>query len=177
MGEDERRLFRDMLGDVTELKHGRVALRKPPTPPQPLQSRRDDALVVSSLLSDTPAMAEFETGNELVFARAGLQRSVLRRLRRGEFVVEAELDLHGATTPEARAALIDFLREATHRGLRCVRVVHGKGLGSPGKEPVLKRKTDHWLRRFDAVLAFCSARPADGGTGAVYVLLKRKPVR
>lgn len=182
MGDDDRHdpddapreRFHELVGDVTVLDHGKVPLRRPPPRPEPAQARRDELRVISSLLADTPSMSDFETGNELVFARPGVQRAVLRRLRRGEYTVEAELDLHGATVAVAQTALADFLHEAVERRLRCVRVVHGKGLRSPNKEPVLKHKTDRWLRRRDEVLAFCSARPHDGGTGAVYVLLKKK---
>jgi len=97
----------------------------------------------------------------------------LRRLRRGQFVVQAHLDLHGHTVPQAHVALAEFLREALERGARCVRVVHGKGLGSAHKLPVLKGKVGGWLRRHGDVLAFCPAPPHDGGGGAVYVLLRK----
>jgi len=117
--------------------------------------------------------ADLETGEELLFSRTGLQNRVLRRLRRGEYAIEAELDLHGLTRLEARQALSEFLHDCRARGCRCVRIIHGKGRGSQGKRPVLKQYVDHWLRQVDAVLAYCSAIPAHGGTGAIYVLLKR----
>ena len=105
--------------------------------------------------------------------RGGLQQRVLRKLRRGQFAIEAELDLHGYIVPEAREALAVFLRDAQLTGKRCVRIIHGKGLGAEGRLPVLKIKVNSWLRQKDQVLAFCSTRPQDGGTGAVYVLLKK----
>jgi DNA-nicking Smr family endonuclease len=97
---------------------------------------------------------------------------VLRKLRRGDWVIQDEIDLHGCRTDEARELLAGFLREAVKRGVRCVRIVHGKGLGSKDKQPVLKGKTRVWLAQRDEVIAFCQARPAEGGSGALVALLK-----
>ncbi len=175
--DDERDLFRESMSDVDTHNDNRVKPYRPNIDPRPRQTERDEREVVDNLLSDLPFMDEhaddMETGEELLFARAGLQRTVLRRLRRGDYIVEDELDLHGLTSDIAREDLNAFLRNAREHGSRCVRIIHGKGLRSPGKRSVLKSKTDKWLRQKDEVLAFCSARPADGGTGAVYVLLKR----
>ncbi len=171
--ETERDIFRDSMNDVDRHTHNRVKPYRPRPNPAPSQSKRDDRDVVDSLLSDYPSIDEMETGEELMFARPGLQRNVLRRLRRGDYIVEAELDLHGLTSEAARTDLNAFVRKARENGRRCVRIIHGKGLRSPDKRSVLKAKTDRWLRQKDEVLAFCSARPVDGGTGAVYVLLKR----
>ena len=102
-----------------------------------------------------------------------MQHAVVRKLRRGQFAVEAELDLHGFIVPQARTALDKFLRDARALGKRCVRVIHGKGRRSQGKLPVLKGKVNAWLRQKDDVMAFCTAVPRDGGAGAVYVLLRR----
>ena len=124
------------------------------------------------MLADPYALPNVQPGDVLEFSRPGLQRSVMRRLRRGEYRVAADLDLHGLTLTEARKALGVFLKEARQERAGCVRIVHGKGLGSQGRTPVLKSLIHGWLPRQDAVLAFCSARPADGGTGAVYVLLR-----
>jgi DNA-nicking Smr family endonuclease len=96
----------------------------------------------------------------------------VRKLRRGHWVIQSQLDLHGLRTDEARVALGEFLRGAVKRGMRCVRVIHGKGLGSVNKEPVLKNKVRNWLVQKDEILAFCQARAADGGAGALIVLLK-----
>jgi len=139
----------------------------------PEQTRRDQREVINSLLSDEYDSAEIETGEELLHVRPGLQQTVIRKLRRGQYAIEAELDLHGATVTQAREAVDEFLGAARERGKRCVRIIHGKGHSSVGKMPVLKGKVNSWLRQKDEVLAFCSARPNDGGTGAVYVLLKR----
>lgn len=112
-------------------------------------------------------------GDVLVFAGPGVQRRTIERLRRGRFPVEADLDLHGRTVTDAVAVLSRFIEDACRRGRRCIRIVHGKGFGSPHGRPIMKANVDRWLRNRPEVLAFCSALPPDGGTGAVYVLLRR----
>ena len=114
---------------------------------------------------------EVESGDELSFRRPGVQDGVMRKLRRGQYRLEAEIDLHGLTLPEAKQGLREFLAQALLRQLRCIRIVHGKGLRSGPRGPVLKNAVNLVLQRTDAVVAFCSARQVDGGTGAVYVLL------
>lgn len=179
MSEDEREkdnstAFLEAFADVRPLAHNRMT----PTPtrprPSPQKTLEDNQAVMDSLLSDEADTSEIETGEELLYRRPGIQMSVMKRLRTGKIALEAELDLHGLRVDEARAALADFLSAAQHRGLRCVRVIHGKGHSSEGRVPVLKGKVNGWLRQWDAVLAFCSAQPAHGGTGAVYVLLRRR---
>jgi len=170
---DDPELFRKAAQGARPLKQDRRGPHRTRRKPVPQQRMRDEQDVVASLLSDE-FQPDLETGEELLFVRGGLQQRVLRKFRRGQYTIEAELDLHGYTVPEAREALSRFLRDATLAGKRCVRVIHGKGLGAIGKLPVLKVKVNGWLRQKDAVLAFCSARPQDGGTGAVYVLLKKE---
>lgn len=170
---DDDSLFRKAAKGARKLKQDRIAPHKPRRKPIPQQRRQDDADVLHSLLSDEYDAAELETGEELLYTRPGVQQRVLRRFRRGQYAIEAELDLHGRVVAEARELVSDFLRQAQVSGKRVVRIIHGKGLSSEGKMPVLKGKVNSWLRQKDAVLAFCSARPNDGGTGAVYVLLKR----
>jgi DNA-nicking Smr family endonuclease len=119
----------------------------------------------------TPAELDVESGDELSFRRPGIQDTLMRRLRRGHYRVEFELDLHGLTLPEAKEQIRSFVARSIARQARCVRIIHGKGLGSGPRGPVLKHAVNVILRRFDAVLAFCSARQVDGGTGAIYVLL------
>jgi DNA-nicking Smr family endonuclease len=166
--------FRSMVGAVTPLAiKQRVEHDRPPHPPIPKQRIEDDQQVLIASVSD-----EFEidtllhTDAELSFRRPGIGPDVLRRLRRGDWVIQDQLDLHGARVDEARELLAGFLREAIKRGLRCVRVVHGKGLGSRDRQPVLKGKTRVWLAQRDEVIAFCQARPAEGGSGALVVLLR-----
>ena len=118
----------------------------------------------------------WEVGQELeagqTFVRPGLGTDVLGKLRRGHWTVQAELDLHGFTSDEARDALADFLYNARQHGFRCVRVVHGKGLTSPNREPVLKGKVRRWLSHWDDVLAYSEAPRHAGGGGAVLILLR-----
>jgi DNA-nicking Smr family endonuclease len=126
--------------------------------------------VLEESLASNPE-AESDTGEDLSFRRTSIGLPVFRKLKRGEISVRDEIDLHGFTAVEARVALYEFLSDAGLAGMRCVRVIHGKGRGSGPRGPVLKHVVNHWLRRMDDVVAFASARPVDGGTGAVYVLL------
>lgn len=172
--KEEQDLFREAMQDVrpleTEPRHQPVR-RKPK--PRPRQREQDEAAVLNEMLSDPANPEDLETGEELLFIRGGLQHKLIKRLRRGELPIEAELDLHGLFREQAREAIVHFLHECRRSGVRCVRIIHGKGHGSAQKRPVLKQYVNHWLRQRDEVLAFCSARPVDGGTGAIYLLLKR----
>lgn len=171
--DDESDLFRKSVGKIRPVKQDKIPPHRPRRKPLPEQTWLDQKEVINSLLSDDYDAAEIETGEELLHIRPGLQQTVIRKLRRGQYAIEAELDLHGATVTQARDAVNVFLGNARARGKRCVRIIHGKGNSSVGKFPVLKGKVNTWLRQKDEVLAFCSARRNDGGTGAVYVLLKR----
>ena len=169
-------LLREALKDVAPIPDpGKATLRRQPPKPVPVQRLRDNEQVLQDSLSDhIPYEVGLETGDELVFLRDGLSNMVLRKLRRGHWVTQDQLDLHGLRTEEARQLLVAFLNEALAKGWRCVRIVHGKGLRSENREPVLKRKVGNWLAQRDEVLAFVQARPEDGGSGAVVVLLKGK---
>ena len=174
--DDERDLFRKTVGKIRPVKQDKIHPHRKRRKPVPDQTLRDQREVINSLLSDEYEPADVETGDELLYTRPGLQLSVIRKLRRGQYAIEAELDLHGATVVQAREAVNSFLKQARERDKRVVRIIHGKGRSSEGKMPVLKGKVNSWLRQKDEVLAFSSARPNDGGTGAVYVLLKRARV-
>lgn len=169
--------FRAAVADVrplTQSNRVRHALRRPK--PIPLQSMRDERQALVDSLSDPiPWDEAMENGEELSYLRDGMARLTLRKLRGGHWVIQAELDLHGLSSVEARIQLAEFLNRCQKRGQRCVRVIHGKGLRSPNKEPVLKIKVKHWLMQRDEVLAFCQALPQDGGSGAAIVLLKSGP--
>jgi DNA-nicking Smr family endonuclease len=141
--------------------------------PIPRFTLADERQVLADMMSDYFEPADLETGEELVYRRDGVQQAVLRKLRRGQFRVGAVLDLHGMTVAAAKEALAAFLHRARRDSLSCVRIIHGKGNGSRHRGPVLKQKINGWLRQRDEVLAFCSARAMDGGTGAIYVLLRR----
>ena len=172
--ETERAEFRDALPDVEPITpHGRFLHPPARLPPIPLSRLRDEREVIHASLHDPIRWDEdTENGEELAFLRPGLSRQTLRRLRRGEWVTQAELDLHGLTRAEAKLELADFLHECKRRGTRCVRISHGKGLRSKNREPVLKHHVRHWLIQREEILAFVQARPIDGGGGAVMVLLK-----
>ncbi|MHB8407495.1 MAG: Smr/MutS family protein [Acidiferrobacterales bacterium] len=173
LSPEDRDLFRRVAGSARPLEQDRIARRAPRRAPLPDQTRKDEQEVMDSLLSDDYDPAEIETGDELAFVRSGVSQRVWRKLRRGQYAIQAQLDLHGRVVAEARELVADFLRDARTKGRRCVRIIHGKGLSSEGKLPVLKGKVNSWLRQKDEVLAFCSAPRRDGGTGAVYVLLRR----
>ncbi|WP_296870846.1 Smr/MutS family protein [Tibeticola sp.] len=179
----EAELFVRAVGPVRPIAavaHARVHHPKPRPAPLALQQQRDEAAVMREALSDEFDVGTLlETDEHLSYRRPGIGPDVTRRLRSGEWRVQAELDLHGLRRDDARTALSHFIREAMLRGLRCVRVVHGKGLGSPGKTPVLKSRVHSWLVQKAEVLAFVQARPAEGGSGALLVLLRgqRGPAR
>ncbi len=170
---DDARLFRDSIGRVRPLKRDAPPPRKPAPPPQPAQSERDEARVRDELLVHAIDPAAVEVGDEIHYLKPGQPPRLLRQLRRGAFSVRADLDLHEMTIAVAREAVRAFLDECLAHGDYCVRIVHGKGLRSRGDGPVLKRMTATLLARRKDVLAYASARPAQGGTGAVIVLLAR----
>jgi DNA-nicking Smr family endonuclease len=166
--------FREEMAGVAPLSpHGRVVHEQPRLPPLPLSLFRDQREVILESMHDPILWDEdTEQDRDTSYVRPGLSRQTLRRLRGGEWHIQAELDLHGLTKVEAKHELAEFLHECKRRGGRCVRIIHGKGLGSHNKVPVLKQHVRHWLTQRDEVLAYVSARPADGGDGAVVVLLK-----
>jgi len=165
--------FRRAVADAKPLSaRRRAAPHRAPARPVPLQSRRDERAALAESLDGRWTLDDaLETGEELAFVRPGVSRQALRRLRRGHWVVQDELDLHGMNRVQAAESVADFLRRAAARGLRCVRIVHGRGRGSRNREPVLKPKLRHWLAARRDVLAFCQAPPVHGGAGAALVLL------
>lgn len=174
VSEEESALFREAMADVKPLSHDKVLPKHKKPPPKPLQRELDQQQVLKDMMSSDLYSADLETGEELLYAREGLHPKTLRKLRRGKFRIQAELDLHRLTSEQARKQTAEFLAQCKARGKYCVRIVHGKGLGSLEKKPVLKGKVDIWLRHHNDVLAYCSARPMDGGTGAVYVLIRKR---
>ena len=171
---DDTTLFRDMIGDVQPIRGGRRLPERPRPKPEARFSERDDADVLEEMFNGAPEPDDVEAGEVIEYHRPHVTRKVLRQLRRGNYAIQEEIDLHGMTLDQARSALRQFIRECHAMRLGCVRVVHGKGLGSGHRGPVLKSGVNRWLRRWDEVVAFCSARPRDGGHGAVYVLIKNR---
>lgn len=172
--EEERRLFREAMREVRPLATDRRAEDRSRPTPRAAQREADEAEVREALVSGEGDLLPEDTGEELFHARSGIQKRVLRRLRRGQYAMQAEIDLHGLTRAEAARDLSAFLADCRTRGLTGVRIIHGKGRRSSNEGPVLKPAVAGWLRRRNDVLAFCSARPADGGSGALYVLLARR---
>ena len=169
----ERDLFVRAAGVVQRLPDkGHAVLSKKRAPPDVMQRELDEQAALQESLSD-----EFDVGTlldvdeQMSFLRPGLGVDIPRKLRRGDWTIQRQLDLHGLRVEDARERLGAFIREANQQGLRCVRIVHGKGLGSPGKAPVLKRRVYNWLVQKEEVLAFVQAKPTDGGAGAMLVLL------
>jgi DNA-nicking Smr family endonuclease len=172
--EADKHLFSRAIGAVQTLPDKKQAIKKPiPVPPLALQRQKDDEAVLRDALSDEfDASTLLDTDDMLSFRRPGIGLDVTHKLRKGDWSIQKEIDLHGLRSDEARLALATFIREAHKQGLRCLRVVHGKGLGSPGKTPVLKSKVHSWLVQKNQVMAFVQAKPAEGGAGALVVLLK-----
>ena len=169
----ERELFATTVGRVLPLRKAVPAEIARPRPQAiPRQRLRDEAAVLVEAISDEfDVESLLETDDTLSFRRRGIGPEVVRKLRRGVWAIQAQLDLHGLRRDEAREHLTEFLRHAVSTRLRCVRVIHGKGHGSPGREPVLKAKVKAWLVQKSEVLAFVQARASDGGHGALVVLL------
>ena len=174
----ERTLFVRAAGAVKPLRqhadpHRRVNLAPEQPAPVAVQQQLDEQRVMHESISDEfDAATLLDIDEALSFRRPGVGLDVIRKLRKGGWSLQGEIDLHGLRREEAREALSAFLRDSLKRGWRCVRVVHGKGLGSPGKTPVLKGKVHSWLVQKNEVLAFVQARGDEGGAGAVVVLLK-----
>ncbi len=170
----DRDLFRDAVGPVRQIKSPERSPGRNPPPPRAHMRQRDEAAVLDELLADFDP-STMETGAELGWTRTNAPRTLLKKLRRGQYSIQDELDLHQMTARTAREVLQEFLAECVAEEHSCVRIIHGKGLRSGPKGPVLKALTDHLLRRHKAVVAFASAPPAEGGTGAVIVLLQTRP--
>ena len=172
--DQERRVFELSVGPVTALPDRKLVQHQRVKPEaEPLQRERDEREALRQALSDDfDVDSLLETDETLSFRRPDIGPDVVRKLRRGHWTLQAQIDLHGLRRDQAREALGGFIHDSAKRGLRCVRVVHGKGNGSPGREPVLKGRVRRWLVQKQEVLAFVQARASDGGSGALMVLLK-----
>jgi DNA-nicking Smr family endonuclease len=168
--DDRHEDFRRAVTDVEPLRHRKRAdLRHPPAPPVARQRQRDEREALEeSLLGPLSADDALDTGEALSHLREGMSRQTLRKLRRGHWAIQDSVDLHGLNRDQAAAIVVDFLNHCARRHLRCVRIVHGKGLG------ILRAKLGGWLPRREEVLAFCQAPAHEGGSGALLVLLKAK---
>jgi DNA-nicking Smr family endonuclease len=171
--EAERNLFMRAVGKVAPIANQERVWSPPQRPStRPLQQDLDNEAVMHESMSDDFDISTLlDADDQLSFRRPGIGTDITRKLRKGEWSIQGQIDLHGLRSDEARNAMGQFIRDAKRMGWRCVRVVHGKGLGSPGKEPVLKSKVQRWLVQKNEVLAFVQAKPSDGGGGALLVLL------
>lgn len=173
LDDESRTLFAAAVADAVPLVVERVHHEPPPPPAIPRQRLRDEHAALGDSLADVdPLDLALEGGDEAAWLKPGMASKVLKDLRRGRWVVQAHLDLHGMVRDEARHAVAAFLADCLAQDRRCVRIVHGKGLGSPGRVPVLKRLVLGWLAQRQEVLAYCQARSVEGGAGAVLVLLQ-----
>ncbi len=174
MTEDDDDLFRRAMSGARPLRTDeRVAEASRKPKPKARFSQADQEAVLAESLQPDIDDIEQSSGDALRFKRASVNRTTMRMLTRGSYAIQAEIDLHGMTAAEAKLRLEKFVQRCAGNNKLCIRVVHGKGLGSGERGPVLKNGVNRWLRRWDSVLAFVSARQVDGGTGAVYILLKR----
>jgi DNA-nicking Smr family endonuclease len=167
--DSDLELFHEQVQGAQPIRHelAEPYRKRPPPIPRPRELELPEDGAQAPL-----AESEVETQDFLLFARPGVQRRLLGDLERGAIEVGLEVDLHGLSVELARRTLAEFLSECAHRRIRCARIIHGKGQRSSGRQPILKQKINYWLRLYDQVLAFCSATRRDGGTGAVYVLLR-----
>jgi DNA-nicking Smr family endonuclease len=172
---DDSTLFQDAVKDARPLKQTRVNHAPPKARRTPQKLHDDERQRLADSFSDHYIPAhELEGGEEIAYLRAGHSPDILRKLRRSHWKIQDQLDLHGMRAEEARLYVAEFLIHCLQRGSRCVRIIHGKGLGSRNGTPVLKNKLRSWLVQREEVLAYCQAREADGGNGALVVLLKAR---
>jgi len=168
-------LQKAMEGVIPLTPHGRILHPISPPPPLPRHYFEDERQAALAALNDPVRWdAETEIDGDASYVRPGLSRKLLGDLRQGAWSIQAELDLHGLRRLDAKQELVSFLHECRHHGVRCVRIMHGKGLGSVNREPVLRQHVRYWLRQRDEILAYVEARPRDGGSGAMIVLMKSK---
>ena len=174
MSDDDTDLFRRAMSDAKPLR-SEARIKPPARKPKPWArfTRADEKEVLRESLQDDLDTMESSNAESMRYRRPSVGRRTMRKLARGRYSVQDEIDLHGMTVDEAKPRLTDFINNSVRKGHLCVRIVHGKGLGSGDRGPVLKSAVNRWLRKWDSVLAFVSARQVDGGTGAIYVLLER----
>jgi len=171
---EQAQVFARTVGPVHKLPDtGKAVLQQPRPEPVPRQRLLDEAAALQEALSDEIDVESLLlTDDGLSFRRPGIGPDVLSKLRRGHWAIQSQLDLHGLRRDEAREEVSRFVRQSRQRGLRCVRVIHGKGHGSPGRQPVLKQKVQRWLAQCQDVIAFAQASGPQGGAGALIVLLQ-----
>jgi len=173
LSSEDQALFQQSIKGTQRLHSDKVHHNPPKPRPRRLNHPNHDDEDTADLMSDHFNIADVETSEALSFSRPGVSPLQMRKLRRGQIATAGQLDLHGMTIEQARTTLANYIHACFAEGIRCIRVIHGKGHGSKEKTPILKNKVNRWLRQKNEVLAFCSALPRDGGTGAVYILFKK----
>ncbi|MGA9334800.1 MAG: Smr/MutS family protein [Rudaea sp.] len=174
VSDDDSRLFSQAVGPVRPIAAARTVVARERPAPIPRHSQRDEANVSMELLTSAIDPAAMEIGEELSYLKPGLSPRLLRRLKRGHFSIVDEIDLHQMTSAVARTAIKQFLDGNSRHGRLCLKIIHGKGLRSRAEGPVLKRLVESMLRHRGDVLAFASAKPSEGGSGATIVLLRER---
>lgn len=169
---DDIELFRRSVGPVRKIHHDKIAPAGSSQTSRPRRRAASDEPLLTDAFSDGFDNGVVTSDEALFFTRPGLQQRQLQRLKRGQLAIGAELDMHGMTAAMARSAVVNFIALCREQHIRCVRIIHGKGYGSGGSAPVLKNRINSWLRQHHDVLAFSSAQARDGGSGALYVLLR-----
>ena len=173
--ESQSNTMQSLLGlGVKPLKQDKIAPYRKPLDPTPRQRLLDDERVMQELLDESDETVSYESGDELKFLRSGFSTRLLKKLRRGDYAIQDELDLHGLVTAEAKQQTHGFINECAADGVRAVRIVHGKGRNSPGRVPVIKNMLIGWLSKNQHVIGVVSTPANDGGSGAVYVLLNKR---
>lgn len=174
--EDDENIFREAMSGVKPIESGN-AIHESDTPKPKARliqhEHLEDEFIINDPLSDELEVTEIDGGEILSFCRDGIQKNVFKKLRSGGYRISDELDLHGSTVKQAKEILVYYLQEAVQFEGCCIRIIHGKGLSSGKQKSVLKTYINHWLSEHERVLAFHSAKIKDGGTGALYLLLKR----
>lgn len=168
---DDLNLFRASVGKVRSVNNNTVIL-KPDKKPRPVPAFKPLEQVNPLQKQIGESLETLYQEDKVGFLSPGLQKNVLKKLRKGQYGLDADIDLHGLSSREAQSQLLRFLHTCVEQGHRCVHIIHGKGYNSPDNQPVLKNDINLWLRQHHDVLAFCSTPPKAGGTGAVFVLLK-----
>ena len=174
ISEEDRQLFAEAVGPIRSLRTQRDELQRVRPLPEATQALLDEARVSEELMSSLIDPASIEIGEEISYLKDGVAPRVLRDLKRGRYSIRDEIDLHQMTLAIAREAMKEFLEYNRRADRLCVKIIHGKGLRSRAAGPVLKRMVDSTLRKRGDVIAFASAKPAEGGTGATLVLLKQR---
>ena len=172
MANDDNKMDK-LLGGVKPLKQDKIAPYRKPLDPTPKQRLLDEQRVLDELLEESDEMVSYESGDELKYLKSGYSPRLIKKLRRGDFAIQDELDLHGLIASEAKRETHGFVNECARDNVRAIRIVHGKGRNSAGRTPVLKNMLIGWLSKNQHVIAVCSTPANDGGTGAVYVLLNK----